>query len=64
VLPAGTIVQLSDDKGQPVGGPIAADPAGVTIQAISGQLYSLDIAGTDRSTPFRHSGPGVTNVCL
>ena len=63
-LPAGTIVQLCDDKGQPVGGPIAADPAGVTIQAISGQLYSLDVAGTDLSTPFRHSGPGVTNVCL
>jgi hypothetical protein len=63
-LPAGTIVQLSDDKGQPVGAPITADPAGVTIQAIAGQFYSLDVPGTTISTPFRHDGPGVTNVGL
>ena len=63
-LPAGTIVHLCDDKGQPVGDPIVAVPGGATIRAISGQLYSLDVVGTDLSTPFRHAGPGVTNVSL
>ena len=63
-LPAGTIVHLCDDKGQRVGDPIAAAPAGVTVQAIAGQFYSLDVPGTTMSTAFRHSGPGVTNVNL
>ena len=63
-LAAGTIVQLSNDKGQPVGAPIVAAPGGVTIQAIAGQFYSLDVANANISTPFKHPGPGVTNVCL
>jgi hypothetical protein len=63
-LPAGTIVHLCDDKGQPVGDPIAAAPEGITIKALSGQFYSLDVAGRDLSKAFRHAGPGVTHVSL
>jgi hypothetical protein len=63
-LAVGTIVQLCNAKGEKVGGPIVAAPGGVTIQAIAGQFYSLDVAGANISTPFKHPGPGVTVVPL
>lgn len=59
---AGTKVQLSDDKGNPVGKPITAGPDVVLRQAVVDHYYSLDVIGASVSKAFRHPGPGVTDV--
>jgi hypothetical protein len=64
-LPAGTPVQLVDDKGAPVGAPLIAGPGGATIPAVAGGFYSLDVAVPRISKAFRHPGPaGVTDVAF
>jgi hypothetical protein len=62
-LAPGTIVQLVDDKGV-LFAPLVAGPAGAEVDAPAGRFYSLDLTGTRSSTPFKHPGPGATDVLL
>lgn len=61
---AGAQVQLSDDKGNPVGKPIIAGTKPAKVSALAERFYALDVLGTAISKPFRHPGPGVTDVSL
>ena len=63
-LAAGTTVQLTDSDGAPVGAPITAGPAPVTVHAEGGRLYSLETPDKSFVKPFKHEGPGATHVDL
>jgi hypothetical protein len=61
---AGKIFQLVSADGTPVGPPIVAAAAPVTVEVDAGTLYSLDSTDRTITHAFQHEGPGVTRVQL